>query len=142
MTTRISLPDHHLSVEPDDTWAPDPIAPGTSHLGLYLRSIEHGVYLNVREQDPGTHALTKDGLLALLREQTWGPSIDEWNAASGTLAIVGGAFETVGMGGEVVLEVFVTDGRRVANLAGPGQREVIAALRAAAERLAGTVRFA
>lgn len=138
---RISLPHHHLSVDPDDGWAPDAIEPGADHLGLYLRSLEHGVYLNVREQEPGRHALTTEGLLALLREQNWGPSIDEWVATAGPLVIVGGVFEAVGMGGEVVLEVFVTDGRRVANLAGPGTREVIAALRPAAERLAGTVRF-
>jgi hypothetical protein len=138
---RISLPAHHFSVEPDDGWVPDPIEPGAEHLGLYLRSIEHGVYLNVREQDPGSHALTQEGLLEILREQTWGPKIDEWAVTAGPLVIVGGTFEAAGMGGEVVLEVFVTDGRRVANLAGPGSRQVIAKLRPAAEHLAGTIRF-
>jgi hypothetical protein len=45
------------------------------------------------------------------------------------------------MGGEVVLEVFVTDGRAVANLAGPGDREVIASLTPSVKRLVGTLRF-
>lgn len=137
----IHLPAHHLSIDPSDDWVPDPVAPGTEHLGLYLRSSEFGVYLNVREQASGPHALTKDGLLALLREQQWGPAIDEWSTSSGDLVIVGGSFEAEGMGGEVVLEVFVTDGRRIANLAGPGPRPIIAALRPAAQRLAATVRF-
>jgi hypothetical protein len=137
----LSLPAHHLTVAPSDDWVPDPIAPGTEHLGLYLRHTEFGVYLNVREQDAGSHALTKDGLVALLREQEWGPSIDEWSTSAGELVIVGGSFETSGMGGQVVLEIFVTDGRRVANLAGPGPRVVIAAIRPAAQRLAATIRL-
>jgi hypothetical protein len=45
------------------------------------------------------------------------------------------------MGGEVVIEVFATDGRRVANLAGPGERAVITAVTPAVKRLAGTLRF-
>jgi hypothetical protein len=45
------------------------------------------------------------------------------------------------MGGEVVLEVFVTDGRSVANLVGPGERSVIVALTPSVQRLANTVRF-
>lgn len=138
---RISLPRHRLSVEPDATWVADEIAPGTEHLGLYLRSTEYGVYLNVREQDGGTHSLSQDGLLALLREQNWGASIDEWATTSSALVVVGGSFEAAGLGGEIVLEVFVTDGHRVANLAGPGPREVMAALRPAAARLASTMRF-
>jgi hypothetical protein len=138
---KISLAEHHLSVDPDDTWIPDPIEPGAEHLGLYLRSTEHGIYLNVREQAPDGHALTQEGLLELLREQTWGPSIDEWSAAPGSLVLVGGTFEATGMGGEVVLEIFLTDGHRIANLAGPGPRHDVTALRPAAERLAATVRF-
>jgi hypothetical protein len=138
---RLHVVAHLLSVDPGEEWTAEPIEPGSEHLGAYLRSNEHGVYLNVRRQDSGTHPLTEAGLLGLLREQNWGPKIDEWTARSGALVIAGGSFETVGMGGEVVLEIFVTDGRRVANLVGPGQREVITALRAAAEQLAGTVRF-
>ena len=65
----------------------------------------------------------------------------EWTTTSGPLTIVGGTFETVGMGGEVVLEVFVTDGRFVANLAGPGERAVIAAVTPSVQRLADTLRF-
>ncbi len=59
----------------------------------------------------------------------------------GAITSVGGSFETVGMGGEVVLEIFSTDGRRVANLVGPGERATIVAVTPAARRLAGTLRF-
>jgi hypothetical protein len=45
------------------------------------------------------------------------------------------------MGGEVVLEVFVTDGHVVANLVGPGERAVIAAVTPSVQRVAGTLRF-
>jgi hypothetical protein len=68
-------------------------------------------------------------------------SIDEWSSTSKDLTIVGGSFEATGMGGEIVLEIFVTDGHQVANLVGPGPREIIEALRPAAARLAATVRF-
>ncbi|MGO8997974.1 MAG: hypothetical protein ACLQVI_32030 [Polyangiaceae bacterium] len=40
-----------------------------------------------------------------------------------------------------MLEVFVTDGHRVASLAGPGERSVIAAVTPSVQRLAGTLRF-
>jgi hypothetical protein len=138
---RVSVPKHHLSLELDDRWTPDPTQPGTEHLGLYVRSNDHGIYLNVVEYGAGDHELTQAGLLALLREQNWGAAIDEWSATSNALTLVGGSFETAGMGGEIVLEIFVTDGHRIANLAGPGPRQVIAALRPAAERLASTIRF-
>jgi hypothetical protein len=110
--------------------------------GMYLRSIEHGVYLNVRAQDSGGHPLTQDGLLALLREQNWAsPPFDEWTFTAKALTIVGGTFETTGMGGEVVLEVFATDGSALANLAGPGERTVITALIASVKRLVSTLQF-
>lgn len=110
--------------------------------GLYLRSTEHGVYLNVRAQGAGQHPLTREGMVAILHEQNWASApFDEWSATDGPLTIVGGTFETVGMGGEVVLEVFVTDGRFVANLAGPGERAVIAAVIPSVQQLAGTLRF-
>jgi hypothetical protein len=140
---RIALPAHHLSIDPGDEWLADETAPKTVEVhGLYLRSSKHGVYFNVRAQGAGQHPLTQDGLLALLREQNWGAApFDEWVATAGTLALVGGTFETVGMGGEVVLEVFVTDGHQVANLAGPGERSVIAAVTPSVQRLALTLRF-
>ncbi|HEX7669687.1 MAG TPA: hypothetical protein VF395_08900 [Polyangiaceae bacterium] len=138
---RIHVPKARLSIEPDDTWEADDIAPGSEHLGLYLRSTAHGVYLNVRGQEIGEHELSKEGLIALLREQSWGPSIDEWSSTSKDLTIVGGSFEATGMGGEIVMEIFVTDGHRVANLAGPGPRQVMEALRPAAARVAATIRF-
>jgi hypothetical protein len=140
---RIALPTHHLSIDPTTEWVADEMEPeAVASFGLYVRSTEHGVYLDVRAQEAGGHALTAEGLLALLREQSWAsPPFDEWTVTAGPLSIVGGTFETVGMGGEVVLEVFVTDGRSVANLAGPGERSVITAVTPAVQRLAGTVRF-
>ncbi len=140
---RVALAAHHLSLDPGDEWLADEMAPKTLEMhGLYLRSSKHGVYINVRAQGVGLHPLTRDGLLAFLREQNCASApFDEWVATSGPLTLVGGTFETVGMGGEVVLEVFVTDGHWVANLAGLGERSVIAAVTSAVERLAGTLRF-
>jgi hypothetical protein len=140
---RIDLPQHRLSLDPSTEWVADEMDPeALASFGLYLRSAEHGVFLNVRSQESGGHPLTKDGLLGLLREQNWAsPPFDEWTSAAGDLITVGGTFETTGMGGEVVLEVFVTDGRSLANIAGPGERAVIAALTPSARRLANTLRF-
>lgn len=140
---RITLPEHHVSIDPSAEWVADAMEPGTvDRFGLYLRSAELGVYLNVRAQEAGGHPLTSEGLVALLREQSWASApFDEWVATSGELTVVGGTFETTGMGGEVVLEVFVSDGRAVANLAGPGERAVIAAVTPSVQRLASTLRF-
>src|SRR4051794_34578620 len=107
---RIEVPEQRLSLDPSTEWVADEMEPeALASYGLYLRSAEHGVFLNVRTQESGGHPLSKDGLLALLREQNWAsPPFDEWTHASGALTVVGGTFETIGMGGEVVLEVFVT----------------------------------
>jgi hypothetical protein len=140
---RIELPQHRLSLDPSTEWVADEMdRAALESFGLYLRSVEHGVFLNVRSQEPGGHPLTKDGLTAILREQNWAsPPFEEWAFTADALTIVGGTFETIGMGGEVVLEVFVTDGVALANLAGPGERAVIAALTPSAIRLASTLRF-
>ena len=140
---RISVPPHHLSLDPGTEWLADEMEPkALESYGLYLRSTEHGVYFTVRAQGAGAHPLTREGLVALLREQSWASApFDEWVTSSGPLTIVGGTFETVGMGGEVVLEVFVTDGHVVANLAGPGERAVITAVTPSVQRLASTLRF-
>jgi hypothetical protein len=140
---RLGLPQHRLSLDPSTDWVADEMDPeALESFGLYLRSAEHGVFLNVRSQESGGHPLTKDGLLALLREQNWAsPPFDEWTEVSSGLTVVGGTFETIGMGGEVVLEVFVTDGRSLANLTGPGERTVIASLVPSAKKLATTLRF-
>ena len=140
---RIRLPQHHLSIDPSTEWVADDMDPLVQdEVGLYLRSVEHGIYLNVRAQETGGHPVTTDGLLAFLREQGWASApFDEWTSESGALTVVGGTFETVGMGGEVVLEMFATDGHHVANLAGPGERAAIAAVTPAAQRLARTLCF-
>lgn len=140
---RVTVPSHRLSVDTSDEWLADEMDPKAVELhGLYLRSSLHGVYFNVRAQAAGQHPLTRERLLAILHEQSWASApFHEWALPSGPLTVVGGTFETVGMGGEVVLEVFVTDGHRVANLAGPGERSVIAAVTPFVQRLASTVRF-
>ncbi len=140
---RIAIPEHHLSLDPSSEWVADETdAEARESYGLYLRSVDYGVYLNVRSQDAGGHALTRDGLSELLRDQNWAsPPFDEWSSTLDELVVVGATFETEGMGGEVVLEIFVTDGKRLANLAGPGQRAVIQALAPSARRLARTLRF-
>lgn len=132
-----------MSVEATVEWIVDEMEPKTRDVhGAYFRSVDHGVYLNVRGQEAGGHPLTAEGLRALLHEQAWAsPPFDEWVANDGSLLVVGGTFETVGMSGEVVIEIFVTDGRYVANLAGPGERALIAAVTPSARRLAGSVRF-
>jgi hypothetical protein len=140
---RVAVATHRFSVDTSDEWLADEMDPKTLELhGLYLRSTEHGVYFNLRAQEVGQHPLTRDGLLAFLHEQSWASApFDQWALTSGPLTLVGGTFETAGMGGEVVLEVFVTDGHVVANLAGPGERAVIAAVAPSVQRLAGTLRF-
>ena len=134
---------HRLSLGLSDAWVADDTSAETADQhGRFVRSTTHGVYFNVRAQEAGLHPLTREGLLALLRAQTWASApFDEWGVTAGALTLIGGTFETVGMGGEVVLEVFVTDGYRVANLAGPGERSVIAAVTPAVKALAGTIRF-
>jgi len=110
--------------------------------GAYFRSVAHGLYLNVRSQEAGTHPITAEGLRAVLRAQDWAsPPFDEWGVDSGSTIVVGGTFETVGMGGEVVIEIFVTDGRSVATLVGPGERAIVAAVTPSAQRLASSLRF-
>lgn len=133
----------HLSVEPSAEWVADEQDPAVrEQLGIYLRSSEHGVYLNVRAEETGGRSLTTEGLLGILREQNWASApFDEWVITAPPLIIVGGTFETVGMGGEVVLEVFATDGRSIANLAGPGERAVITAVTPSVQRLAQSLRF-
>ena len=140
---RITLPRHHLSFDPSTEWLPDEAEPEAAEsFGVYVRSTEHGVFFNVRSQEVGGHPLTREGLASLLREQGWAsPPFDEWAFTEGPLTIVGGTFETVGMGGEVVLEVFATDGYSLANLVGPGERGVIARATPAVKRLASTLRF-
>ncbi len=141
---RISLPtNHELSIDPGTEWIVDEMDPSASEqLGIYVRSVAYGIYLNVRGQSAGEHPLTSNGMLALLREQNWASApFDEWSAAENDLLIVGGTFETVGMNGEVVIEVFITDGRRVANFAGPAERNVARAITPSVQALAKTVAF-
>ena len=85
-------------------------------------------------------------MLAFLREQNWASKpFNAWSetltAEGGQLFIAGGSFETVGMGGEVVLEVFATHGSSVVNFAGPGERTAILALTPSAQELARSLRF-
>jgi len=142
---RIQLPpEHHLSIAPSEEWLVDDASRENPELvrlhGIYVRSVEHGIYLNVCGQLAGGHALTEEGLLDMLRDQQWAsPPFDVWT--SGSITAVGGTFETVGMGGEVVLEVFATDGVFLANLAGPGERMAIAAMLPAVRTLVQSLRF-
>ncbi len=140
---RIALPRHaEISVDSSSEWVADEVDPKAADFGLYLRSVEFGFYLNVRSQAAGVHPLTRDGLVALLREQQWASApFDEWTSDSGTQVSAGGVFETEGMRGEVVLEVFVTDGHVVVNFAGPADRAVLAAALPAVRRLITTLRF-
>jgi hypothetical protein len=139
----MQIPEHRLSLDASSEWVADETdAESRESYGLYLRSVEYGVFLNVRSQVAGGHALTPDGLSELLHDQSWASSpFDVWTSTLDELVVVGGTFETEGMGGEVVLEIFATDGKRLANLAGPGQRAIIHALTPSARRLARTLRF-
>jgi hypothetical protein len=132
-----------LSIDPASEWTADAMDPETLALhGAYFRSVAHGVYLNVRSQQAGSHPRTAEGLRTMLRAQEWAsPPFDEWEANSGSVIVVGGTFETVGMGGEVVIEIFVTDGHSIASLVGPGERAIIAAATPSAQRLASGLRF-
>ena len=140
---KFKLPRLELSLDLAEEWVVDETDPkATDTYGFYLRSVQHGVFLNVRAEDPAGHTLTKDGLLAILRQQSWASApFDEWTLAEGAIIAIGGTFETVGMGGEVVLEVFATDGQRLVNLVGPGERKVIAALVPSVKRLVEKLRL-
>ena len=138
---RINVPKHRFSIETSDEWVPDDLDAEALH-GLYLRSVAFGLYMNVRAQQADGHPLTEQGLRALLDAQGWKPPpFDAWTEHVGDLTIVGGTFETEGMNGEVVLEVLVTDGRSVVNLAGPAPREIIVAATPAVRRLAATLKL-
>ncbi|MEO7112124.1 MAG: hypothetical protein ABI183_16895 [Polyangiaceae bacterium] len=141
---RISLPTSHgFLVDLGTEWVVDEIDPAASEqLGIYIRSVAHGVYLNVRRQSAGQQPLTPDGMLALLREQNWASApFDEWSATESGLIIIGGTFETVDMNGEVVIEVFITDGKSVANFVAPAERNVARAVTPLVQALAKTVVF-
>lgn len=140
---RVSIRHHHVSFDPLTDWVPDVMEPATeAQHGMYARSVEHGLYLNVRSQDSGGYPLSPDGLAALLHAQAWAsPPFDVWSELGGTLTVVGGSFETKGMGGEVVLEVFVTDGRGLVNLVAPGERAQILAMTPSVRLLARSLRF-
>ena len=143
----VRIPSQHLIVAPSAEWLIDASEANSQRetFGTYLRSVELGLYVNVRGEaidQPCTLA----GLLAVLRAQSWAsPVFDEWSSSTddgGPLIIVGGSFEmTEDKSGEVVLEAFVSDGHFVANLATPGTREVIRAATPAIQRLARTVSF-
>jgi hypothetical protein len=132
-----------VSIDPTSEWIADAMDPPAVELhGAYLRSVAHGLYLNVRSQAAGGRPCTAEGLRAMLRAQEWAsPPFDEWCVDSGSVVVVGGTFEAEGMGGEVVIEIFVTDGRSLATLVGPGERAIIAAVTPSAQRLASSVRF-
>jgi hypothetical protein len=139
---RIRLPHHDtISVDPNGEWTADPIDPAAPDFGLYLRSNEFAFYLNLREQPKGAHSLDATGMSALLREQGW-PSapFDEWVSTAGARVTVGATFEMQATA-EVVVEVFVTDGRSIVNFAGPAERTTLAAAMPSIRRLVETLRF-
>lgn len=140
---RIESSHHRLSIDPGAAWEVDPADPATvESFGFYLRSVAFGFYLNVRSEAAPTHPLTELGLRAHLHDQSWAsPPFDEWSLHEGTLTIVGGTFETTGMNGEVVLEVYATEGTHLVNLAGPAPREIIAAGTHAVQQLVKTLRL-
>lgn len=141
---RLSLPaPHSLSIDLGEEWLPDERAAELiEDYGVDVRSKTHLIYLNLRRHGAGDHALDAKGLLGILREQNWASApFNEWTLKSDGLVAVGGTFDTVGMGGEVVTEIFVTDGTSVANLAGVGERSVMALVTPAAQALVKTLRF-
>lgn len=141
---RLSLPaPHSLSIDLGEDWLPDEqAADRIEDFGVNVRSKTYLIYLNLRRQTAGAHALDATGLLGFLREQNWAsPPFNEWTVKSAGLVAVGGTFETVGMGGEVVTEIFATDGTSVANFAGVGERSVMVAVTPAAQALVRTLRF-
>jgi hypothetical protein len=138
---RVLIPGHDVSLELGSEWIADPFSSKTATHGAYLRSAEHGLYVNVRAQTIDPHPLTMEGLRAFLGEQNWAsPPFDSWSATD-PLA-VGGSFETIGMNGEVVLEVYATDGKSVMNLATPADRALIVAVTPSVKKLLTTLRFA
>lgn len=141
---RIESSHHRLSIDPGAEWEVDPSEEATiERHGFYLRSLDFGFYLNVRSEGARPeHPLTETGLGAVLREQSWGSTpFDTWSLHEGALTVVAGTFATTGMNGEAVLEVYVTDGTYLVNLAGPAPREIIQAGTPAVQRLVRTLRL-
>lgn len=140
---RIESPPHRLSIDLGAEWGCEPSdAAAVENFGLYLRSRELGFYLNVRAEPAPAHPLSEAGLAAHLREQGWAsPPFDTWTLHQIPLCVVAGTFETTGMNGEVVLEVYATDGAHLVNLVSPAPREIIAAGTAAVQRLVRTLRL-
>ena len=139
---RIESSPHRLSIDPGTDWEVDPSDDATiEKFGLYLRSVTFGFYLNVRSEAP-SQPLTEAGLGGILRAQNWAsPPFDTWTLHEEALVVVGGTFETTGMNGEVVLEVYATDGIDLVNLAGPAPRAIIEAATPAVQKLVRTLRL-
>jgi hypothetical protein len=145
---RLHLPSPHgLSIELANAWRAEDQPPDlVEDFGAYVRSEGTRITLNVRAQSAGDHPRTERGMTAFLREQNWASKpFNAWSETvateDGPLFIAGGSFETVGMGGEVVLEIFATNGSSVANFAGSGERDVMVALTPIAQELARSLRF-
>ena len=140
---RIESRHHRLSIDPLGEWELDPSdAAAVETHGFYLRSIALGFYLNVRSETPPAHPLTEAGLRMHLGEQGWpGPPFDTWTLHEGSLVLVSGTFETTGMNGEAVLEIYATDGVHLVNLAGPAPREILEAAALSVRRLVRTLRL-
>ncbi len=142
---RIEVPHQGLSVDIEQgEWevdaAPDEVI--ALH-GIYLRSSTFGFYMNVRRESSVARTLDDVGMIALLREQTWGGApFEEWSACTDDIVVAGGCFEAPTMPDEFVVESFLTDGKSVANIVGPVQRVGLSESLAIVKRLAATLRFA
>jgi len=72
---RLSIPPHHLSIDPAAEWIADAMDPQAVELqGAYFRSVAHALHLDVRRRAAGGPPLTAAGLHAMRRAQEWGAS--------------------------------------------------------------------
>jgi hypothetical protein len=137
---RTSIGGHGFSVDLGSEWT---IMDGGRDPSLQR---DHGVYLRhcgglqLHVRGYGSEAGNADALRALLADQNWASAPFDEVVTVGDMTVVSALFKMLPPW-DVVLEGFVTDGRKIANFAMPGPHEAVAGARAAAETLARSVRF-
>lgn len=115
---RFDVVGHGLSIDPPGDLrcvAPDHEPEIQRRFGVTLRSDAHEVEVQVRAIEPASCALDARGMTDLVRRQQWRPpGFDPESGAAGALTWAAMTWDGDPF---VVRECFVTDGRRVANVA-------------------------
>jgi hypothetical protein len=140
---RTPIAGHGLSLDPSEDWRiDDPWSDPSVQRdhGVYLTNIAEAVSVHVRGHLSRSD-LDLEGMRSLVREQNWPPPIfDEESDTHDGLTWAAATWDT-NERGNVVREYFVTDGRRVANLALVGAPERVLRATPSVTRLVRSLRF-